>query len=98
MALVTCAKCEGWGQVVFSWDRHYHAVTGQEVTTKRWYNCPVCKGAGTLEVKPRAEVWKRVASAGIELIPELREEGDLGYAGESGEALDGSGDVASRPS
>lgn len=85
MTEVKCLKCNGHGLMVRSDYSPDHPYTlraikdGEDVTTRRWYRCPNCYGAGTLPAWSRAEVWDRVATAGIVLGPEFRSEGDLGY-------------------
>jgi DnaJ-class molecular chaperone len=83
MALVTCLKCAGWGVLVraaYNPDYGFYLRAkgpGEDITTRRWYPCPNCHGAGELPAWERAEVWRRVADAGIVLKEELRAEGDL---------------------
>lgn len=81
MALITCLKCGGTGTCI----KHIETTTASlvapqgDITTKKWYRCPNCHGAGSLPEYQRAEVWQRVANEGIMLGPEFRGPGDLGY-------------------
>lgn len=89
MKYVTCMKCNGEGVLVghlwYTSEQgiclyHFRArEEGEDATLLPWEGCPTCHGVGVLSTYQRAEVWDRVATAGIVLDEELREEGDLDY-------------------